>query len=322
MSLKFTAQDVSGIYNIIPTPATQNASSHDAMDTINYEETVKLVNMLIENGVDAILTNGTFGEGATLTEEEHFNFARKVIETVKGRVPVFIGATTLNTRDTIRRAKAFMSMKATGLFLGRPMWCECDDDTIVGYYQDIAEAIPEAPIIIYDNPEAFKGKLSTSVYAKLAQIPNIIASKYIGIGPQYLADIEACGDNIRILPMDADWHEAKKTAGAKAPACWTGSGNCGMAPLSALKKAIEGNDDAFAQEITKDIRFTYQTLFPEGSFKIFSLYNIPLEKARMSAAGLVNAGPARPPYHHIPEEYLTGAKEAGRRWAEIQRKYS
>ncbi|QGP93145.1 Trans-O-hydroxybenzylidenepyruvate hydratase-aldolase [Neomoorella glycerini] len=322
MGLKFSAQDVRGIYNIIPTPATPNAHHIDADDTVNYEATYKLVNMLIDEGVDAILTNGTFGEGATLTEKEHIAFVAKVIETAGGRVPVFAGATTLNTRDTIRRGKLFREMGATGLFLGRPMWCECDDNTIVGFYSDIATALPDTPLIIYDNPEAFKGKLSPRVYSRLAGIPNIIASKYIAIGPQYLDDVEACGDSIRLLPLDSDWYYARKWVGEKAPACWTGSGNCGMAVLRALKKAIESGDDAYALEITRDIRYTYKTLFPHGSFKLFSLYNIPLEKARFDAAGLVEAGPARPPYHHVPQDYLEGAREAGRRWAEINKKYS
>ncbi|MDI3326945.1 MAG: dihydrodipicolinate synthase family protein [Alicyclobacillaceae bacterium] len=321
MGITFTAQYVRGIYNIIPTPATPNAHHFDVDDTVNYEATHKLVNMLIDEGVDAILTNGTFGEGATLTEKEHINFVAKVIETARGRVPVFAGATTLNTRDTIRRGKIFMEMGATGLFLGRPMWCECDDDTIVGFYSDVAMALPDAPFIIYDNPEAFKGKLSPQVYRRLADIPNIIASKYIAIGSQYLNDVEACGDRIRLLPLDADWYYARKWAGEKASACWTGSGNCGMAILRALKKAIESGDDEYALEITRDIRYTYQTLFPRGSFKLFSLYNIPLEKARFDAAGLVEAGPARPPYCHVPKDYLEGAREAGRRWAEVNKKY-
>jgi len=67
------------------------------------------------------MTNGTFGEGATLTEPEWRKFNETVIRTVNGRVPVFAGATTLNTRDTIRRSKELMEMGATGLFLGRPM---------------------------------------------------------------------------------------------------------------------------------------------------------------------------------------------------------
>ncbi|MDI3312355.1 MAG: dihydrodipicolinate synthase family protein [Thermoanaerobacterium sp.] len=322
MSLKFTSKDVHGIYNIIPTPATQDAGRWDCEDSVDYEETARMVNMLIDNHVDAIMTNGTFGEGATLTETEWYKFNEKVIETANGRVPIFVGATTLNTRDTIRRSKDAMRMGATGLFLGRPMWVEMDEDTIVGFYSDVAEALPDAPVIIYDNPEAFKGKLTPKTYSKLAQIPNIIASKYISVGPQYLADIAAAGDNIVIMPLDSDWYYAWKWAPDKAKAIWTGSGNCGMAPLLMLKKAIETGDEVTAKTITNELREAYKTLFPHGSFHEFSKYNIPLEKIRFDAAGLVKAGPCRPPYNHIPEEFAEGARIVGRKYAELQKKYS
>jgi len=322
MSLRFTAQQVRGIYNIMPTPAVPGADRWDCEDSVDYDEAVRIVNMLIENHVDAIMTNGTFGEGATLTEPEWRKFNETVIRTVNGRVPVFAGATTLNTRDTIRRSKELMEMGATGLFLGRPMWQEMDEDAIVGYYSDVAEALPDAPIILYDNPEAFKGKITPKTYARLAKIPNIIAAKYISVSAQYLADVAAVGDNIVLMPMDSDWYYAWKWAPDKAKAIWTGSGNCGMAPLLVLKKAIESGDEELAKQVTLDLRDAYSTLFPKGNFHDFSIYNIQLEKIRFNAAGLVNAGPARPPYSRIPEEYAEGARLVGRKYAALQEKYS
>lgn len=322
MSLKFEAKDVRGIFNIMPTPATANAARWDCEDSVDYVESARIVNMLIDNHVDAILTNGTFGEGASLTESEWSKFNQAVISTANGRVPVFSGATTLNTRDTIRRSREVMAMGASGLFLGRPMWQEMDEDAIIGFYSDVAEALPDAPIIVYDNPEAFKGKLTPKTYARLAKIPNIVASKYISVGPQYLADVEAAGDHIVIMPLDSDWYFAWKWAPEKARATWTGSGNCGMAPLNALKHAIETGDDTLARTITLELRDAYKTLFPKGNFHEFSIYNIQLEKTRFNAAGLVKAGPSRPPYNRIPEDIAQGAIIVGQKYAALQKKYA
>jgi dihydrodipicolinate synthase/N-acetylneuraminate lyase len=49
--------------------------------------------------------------------------------------------TTLNTRDTIARARALVELGADGLFLGRPMWMSLDPAGILRYYRDIAEAL-------------------------------------------------------------------------------------------------------------------------------------------------------------------------------------
>ena len=321
MSPQLRAQDLRGVFNILPTPAIKNASLLTSADTVDYEATTHLVRAVVDGGADGIMTNGTFGEAATLSFDELERFIARVVDEVGGAVPVFAGATALSTRETIRRGRALLALGANGLFLGRPMWCECDDATIVGFYTDVAEALPDTPIIIYDNPEVFKGKISTAVYRELAKIPGIVGSKYIGLTPVYEADVEACGNDLTIMPLDVDWLSARGRVGDLARAVWTGSGNCGMAPLVVLRDAILTGDDEAARAVTADMAHSFETFFPNGSFHDFSLYNIPLEKARFAAAGLVDPGPARPPYHLVPKEYLEGAQEAGRRWAALQQKY-
>jgi len=317
-----TAADVRGIYAILATPARRGISLIGDGDTVDYDEARRSVRNLLEQGVDAIMTNGTFGEAGSLTDQELFDFVECVVETVDGAVPVFAGATTLNTRETIRRGRELVRRGATGLFLGRPMWCAMDDDMIVGFYQDLADALPGVPFIVYDNPEAFKGKLSTSVYARLAEIPNVIAVKYAGFSTQYLSDLDACRGRITIMLVEGFWYYGRRWAGSLAPAVWSGSANCGVAPLRELKDAIESGDDERALAVTTEIRHANKPLFPGGSFEAFATYNVSLEKARFAAAGLTDPGPARPPYDRTPETYLEGAREAGRRWAALQQKYT
>ncbi|WP_051423516.1 MULTISPECIES: dihydrodipicolinate synthase family protein [Micrococcaceae] len=322
MTLPMTARDLQGVYNILPTPALKDADLLTVDDTVDHDETTRLVRSVIDGGVDGIMTNGTFGEAATLSQAELEGFVAQVVREVDGAVPVFAGATALSTRETIQRGRRLMELGATGLFLGRPMWSACDDKTIIGYYSDVAEALPEAPIVIYDNPQVFKGKISTAVYRELAQIPTVIGAKYVALTPDYEADVEACGDDLTIMPLDTDWLSARRRVGGAARATWTGSGNCGMAPLIALREAINSSDYERAQMVSDEMRRAMETLFPNGSFAEFSLYNIPLEKARFAAGGLVDPGPARPPYHHVPQEYLLGAREAGTRWARLHQKYT
>jgi trans-o-hydroxybenzylidenepyruvate hydratase-aldolase len=64
---RMTAADVNGIWAIVPTPAKPGAERWDADDTVDVDETARVVEGLIDAGVDAILTMGTLGECATLT---------------------------------------------------------------------------------------------------------------------------------------------------------------------------------------------------------------------------------------------------------------
>ena len=88
------------------------------------------------------------------------------------------------------------------------------------------------------------------------------------------------------------------------------------------REALEGQLARLGETLAEEIRASYSTLMPDGDFSLFSPYNIPLDKARIAAAGLVDPGPARPPYQLCPPSYLEGAAEAGRRWAALQQKYA
>ncbi|HEY8476033.1 MAG TPA: dihydrodipicolinate synthase family protein, partial [Chloroflexota bacterium] len=66
-----------------PTPATPNAGDVSARDTVDLDETERMIRSLLDDGVDSIATNGTLGEMATLTLDEWKRFAAVVAETVR-----------------------------------------------------------------------------------------------------------------------------------------------------------------------------------------------------------------------------------------------
>ncbi|CAN5825346.1 hypothetical protein BH23CHL8_BH23CHL8_17160 [soil metagenome] len=321
MTLRLGLKDVVGIFAIMPTPATPDARDWRASRTVDLDEADRAARALVEDGVAAIMTNGTFGEASTLTWEEHHAFAATVVEAVAGRVPVLLGPTTLNTRDTISRGRAFRDLGAAGFMLGRPMWCAMEDATIVRFYADVAEALPEMGIVVYDNPAAFKGKLTPRAYDALAAIPQVLAAKYTVIGDQFPADLAAARGRIRLMPIEEDWYRAWQVDPENARACWSAAASCGPGPVVALQQSLEAGDAMRSETIAAEIRAACEPLFPDGSFEAFAKYNIAIDKAWMDEAGYLRAGPARPPYHVIPEAYLNGAREAGRRWVALRERY-
>lgn len=324
---KICAQDIKGVYAITPTPVKEGCDNWAAKDVVDLDEAEKVVKKLLADGIDGIWSNGTYGEGASLLWEEIKAFADVIISTVDKRVPVFIGATTLNTRETVQRGREIRDMGADGLFLGRPMWCSLDERTMVQFYKDIAEALPDMAMVVYDNPDAFKGKIPNRVYGELAKLPQVVASKYrlIGAGQSpesYISDLKTVKNKIKLMPVDGDWYYANKWFPEEADACWSPGACCGPSPIVALREALFAKDWDKASEICGEIRWTYETFLPEGSYVLFNSYNILIEKLHFDAAGYMKAGPALPPYHLIPDKYREGALEAGRRWKQIHKKYS
>src|SRR5881397_4124530 len=174
-SPELTADDIKGVVAYIPTPVRQDITiDRNVQNAVDLDGAARAADVVIRDGATAICLNGTFGELPSLTWEEIRDFTAAVVDSVAGRVPVFAGATTLNTRDTLFRARAFRDIGATGLNLGRGMMSELGDENIVRYYQDVAAELPDMAIFLYDDAQAFKRPIHTTVYRELAKIPQIV----------------------------------------------------------------------------------------------------------------------------------------------------
>jgi len=318
-----TVEDVRGAWAIIPTPAKPGAESWKMEDSLDVDETARVVEGLIASRIDAILSMGTLGECATMTWPEKQKFMSTLVETARGRVPVFVGTTTLNTRDTIRETRWATDLGADGTMLGLPMWCAMSVPGAVQFYRDVAEARPRTAIVIYANPEAFRFDFPPGFWAQVATIPQVITCKYVGVA-NLLVNIALSHRKIRFLPIDFDYYGAARMDPEFCDAFWTSGAVCGpnvpiqlRDEVGAAKKSGKWSK---AKWISDEMAKTAASLFPNGSFKEFSMYNIAIEKERMNAAGWMKAGPCRPPYHVVPEPYLEGARKSGKMWAALNRK--
>ncbi|APA86915.1 dihydrodipicolinate synthase family protein [Paraburkholderia sprentiae WSM5005] len=318
--MRLTVEDIVGVLGIVPTPATPDAGRWDTKNSVNLDETEKMIKLVTAAGVDILMANGTFGEGATLTREEHLDFTKCIIETNGKSRPFFAGVTTMNTRDTIARGRELIELGADGLFVGRPMWLSVDQKDIVRYYRDIAEALPGVPLVVYDNPIAFKAKISPEAYKALAEIPEVVAAKHVG-GPTLEPDMIAVGDKMRILPLAPEWYPVAIKHPELARACWTGGIACAPSPIVANSRAILAGDWERAKEITAKLKWAEAPMFPGGDLARFMDYSIQIGHLRFKAAGLIDPGPSRPPYLEVPQEYVAGAVECGERWAQLEREF-
>ncbi len=316
-----TADAVSGLWPIMVTPAKDGADNWRMEDTLDLDETSRAVDGLIRAGCDGILSMGTYGECATLTWHEKKRLMAALVETARGRVPIFVGTTSLNTRDTISETRYAADLGADGTMLGLPMWCAPSVATAVRFYKDVAEACPTMAIVAYANPEAFKFDFPHSFWAGMASIPQVIAAKYIGIAglPRNIAITKG---RIRMLPLETDYCAAARMEPEACTAFWSSGALCGprlsLALRDEVRKAKATNDWSAAIRLSAEMGKTVETLFPNGSFAAFSMYNVGIVKERVNAAGWMKAGPCRPPYHVIPEEVREGARIAGRKWVELE----
>lgn len=315
--LRIDASGINGLWPILPTPAKEGASDWRSRDTVDLDETARTVENLIAAGVDGLLSLGTYGEAHSLMWEEKKAFVGCVLETIRGRIPFFAGTTALNTREVVEQTRAMHAMGVTGSMLGVPMWCKNDLATALQFFKDVTEACPDTALAIYANSEAFKFEFPRPFWAEVGKLPQAVTCKYLGIG-MLAIDLELA-PNIRFLPNEADYYAAARIAPDRITAFWSSSALCGPLPAVSLRgeveKAKQTGDWSAAHAIARRIYACDRGFFPRGEFSEFSKFNVGLEKGRMNAAGWMKAGPARPPYHVIPDDYLEGARQSGRAYA-------
>jgi len=129
-------------------------------------------------GVPGVYTGGTTGEFYALEFEEFAAVTDATIaEAKQAGTPVMIGCTSTFTRGAIRRARYARDAGADAVQLAVPFWMALTDDEILGFYREVAAAVPGLPISLYETQRA-KRALPLEVHRQLhASIPAILMVK-------------------------------------------------------------------------------------------------------------------------------------------------
>jgi trans-o-hydroxybenzylidenepyruvate hydratase-aldolase len=318
-----TAKDFQGLWAIIPTPSKPGADRADAVDTVDLDETARVVEALIRDGSDALIVLGTTGECATLTRQEYEAFVDTVLSTVKKRIPTFIGTTALGTHEVVYRTRFAQDHGADGILLGLPMWQPLTVDMAVEYYRSVGELFPKLAIQVYGNPRAFRFAFPPEFWAAVVKaVPTITSAKYSR--PKALLESQAAANGkVHFLPNDGGVMKFVDLAPETTTACWSTAASMGPEPALAQIRAIQSGDMVRAREIAKELTWTRESIAPiVADADLFASYNIQLEKTRIGLAGYCKAGPLRPPYNVYPPEYLPLFQENATRWRTLCEKYA
>ncbi len=129
-------------------------------------------------GVPGVYTGGTTGEFYAMEFEEFAAVADAAIaECKQARTPVMIGCTSTFTRGALRRARYARDKGADAIQLAIPYWMALTDDEIVRFFEEVAQAVPEIPISIYETLRA-KRPIPLEVHRRIHQaIPQVLMVK-------------------------------------------------------------------------------------------------------------------------------------------------
>lgn len=314
-----TARDMTGLYAIIPTPARAGAERWDARDTVDVQETHRLIDRLIGDGVSGIIALGTTGECPTLSEDDFDVMVDAVVSAVAGRVPTFVGATGPGTHATIRRLRRVAEAGASGSLLGLPIWQPLTTEMAVDFYREASAAFPDLALMVYANTRAFRYGFPVEFWQEVRrQAPTVVAAK-VSQAPHLEQMVEVTDGAVNFLPIDMQVHAFAARSPETTRSCWATAAAMGPEPSLAVLDAISRGDQAEVERAAADIAWANESIAPLiAAPEVFASYNIQIEKTRIAAAGYCQPGPIRPPYAHLPEEYARAAEESGHRWRALR----
>lgn len=145
-------------------------------DKVDFKSLETLVDRQLESGIDALIINGTTGEPTTMTHFERTAVAGAVIEHVKKRVPVILGAGSNNTYTAIEYAKENEQLGADAILTVTPYYNKCTQSGLVAHYKAIADAV-DLPVIMYNVPGRTGVNIAPETCLKLAGYRGISAIK-------------------------------------------------------------------------------------------------------------------------------------------------
>ena len=136
------------------------------------------VDYVIDGGLQGILAFGSNGEFYQIEEDEMERGFQIIVDQAAGRVPVYFGIGATNTKKCVRLAKMAVKNGAKGVSILQPMFLKPNFNELFLHFKTIAEAVPETPVLLYNNPGRVGYTLGADLVEKLAhEVDNIVGMK-------------------------------------------------------------------------------------------------------------------------------------------------
>ncbi len=166
MSLRKT---LSGTGVAIVTPFANDLS-------VDYDALGKLIDHIISDGVNYVVTLGTTGETPVLSSEEKKAIIHFTEKHIAGRVPMVIGIGGNDTASVINDLKSYPLDGAVAVLSASPYYNKPSQEGIYQHYKALAAASPK-PIILYNVPGRTGRNMLASTTLRLAEVANIAGVK-------------------------------------------------------------------------------------------------------------------------------------------------
>lgn len=231
---------------------------------IDYTALESLINYVIINGVDYIVSLGTTGETPTLSKEEKIDILQVTYEKVDGRVPVVAGIGGNDTQALIKDLHHFPLEKASAVLSASPYYNKPSQEGLFQHYKALAEASPK-PILLYNVPGRTGRNLDGSTSLRLAhEVPNIGGIKEAANNlPQCMQILKDRPEHFLVVSGDDDLVMPQMSLGMDGVI--SVAANCLPKKFTQMVRSALAFDFAGAKKLNDELLEAYHLLFAENN---------------------------------------------------------
>ena len=142
---------------------------------VDYEALARMVDHVIEGGVDYIVALGSTAETATLSLKERQEVLDFIVERTAERVPIVAGMGSNNTADLVAQLRSFDLSKCVAILSVVPYYNKPSQEGIYRHYMAVAEASP-VPVIVYNVPGRTGVNMTAETTLRLAHATDKIVA--------------------------------------------------------------------------------------------------------------------------------------------------
>lgn len=172
--------------------------------SIDFPALERLIESVINNGVNYIVSLGTTGEAITLNAKECLEVLYFTAEKINGRCPLVAGYFGSNyTENLIRRTRNFDFTGIDAIMASSPSYSKPPQEGIFRHYMALADASP-APIIIYNVPGRTSSNVEPETVLRLAHASDrfVAVKEASGILGQAISILKEAPDDFLVLSGD------------------------------------------------------------------------------------------------------------------------
>ncbi|GAA0883416.1 4-hydroxy-tetrahydrodipicolinate synthase [Sphingobacterium siyangense subsp. cladoniae] len=146
-------------------------------ESVDFEALGQLIDLQINEGMDYLVSLGTTGEVATLTNDERKRIWDFTVKRVNGRLPLVAGIGGNNTAEIVEQIKDFDPTGFCAILSVSPYYNKPTQEGIYQHYKAVSNASP-LPVILYNVPGRTGSNITAQTTLRLANdFSNIVAIK-------------------------------------------------------------------------------------------------------------------------------------------------